>query len=119
MAPIRGMSNLVSSSTTRPVLALDFDGVICASSRESSVSAVVAVESFWPHIRLDTSERSLLNGAIMSLRPVIETGYENMLVCRLLAEQYKKSGSIDTSTIMEKWGAKYRDDAISSYGTSK
>ena len=34
------------------ILALDFDGVICASSTESSVSSILAAKKKWPTLPL-------------------------------------------------------------------
>ncbi|MFS8018469.1 hypothetical protein Hanom_Chr15g01392411 [Helianthus anomalus] len=52
--------------------ALDFDGVICDSVRETAISCV-------------------------KLRPVVETGYETLLIVRLLLEI--KNPSLRTSLV--------------------
>lgn len=99
------------------ILALDFDGVICASSIESSFSSIIAAQKFWPSIckvvSYDSSKGSnkLLNSsysplhtegeesyfcrirkALNILRPIVETGFENMLLVRLLHEELHKTG---------------------------
>ena len=85
----------LSSYSTKPfrnILALDFDGVICASSIESSYSAIIAANNLWPHIFGgivdDQSRESFkkLQLYVQYLRPVIETGYETMLISRYLFE---------------------------------
>ena len=104
---------------TRRILALDFDGVICASSKESSESAVLGVKRFWCNIINDSFDTAQLNVEIMSLRPIIETGYENMLVCRLLMENYQKFGAFATESVSKSWGSDLRDNLLIEYQTSK
>lgn len=87
------------SRPIRRTLVLDFDGVVCASSKESSTSAILAVKEFWPHLNDGLINESSLGVEIMSLRPIIETGFENMLVCRLLIENYQRQGRYNTNEI--------------------
>eukprot|EP00607_Mallomonas_marina_P006943 CAMPEP_0182429264 /NCGR_PEP_ID=MMETSP1167-20130531/25639_1 /TAXON_ID=2988 /ORGANISM="Mallomonas Sp, Strain CCMP3275" /LENGTH=297 /DNA_ID=CAMNT_0024612679 /DNA_START=139 /DNA_END=1029 /DNA_ORIENTATION=- len=109
------------------ILALDFDGVVCASSGESSVSAIMAAKKFWPSLEIDDSIYDNLRNAIMELRPIIETGYENMLVCRLLVErsqelakeEREREREMDTSSILSSWNANMRDDLTKQYQTTK
>lgn len=72
------------------VFALDFDGVLCDSVNESSVTAFRAAKSVWPslHVPTDESETPVqeLLSAMRKVRPVIETGFENVLLARLAAE---------------------------------
>lgn len=103
----------------RPILALDFDGVVCASSTESSYTAIVGVESYWPHIKVDDSIRTELRDAISILRPVVETGFENMLLCRVLIEQYEQNGAFDVAKLTNIWNANYRDELLSKFAASK
>ncbi|XP_057435666.1 uncharacterized protein LOC130728269 isoform X2 [Lotus japonicus] len=77
--------------------ALDFDGVICDSCGESSLSALKAAKVRWP-------------GLFDGVRPVVETGYENLLLVRLLLEtrapSIRKSSVAEGLTvdgILEKW----------------
>ncbi|KAJ4843633.1 hypothetical protein Tsubulata_020147 [Turnera subulata] len=68
--------------------ALDFDGVICDSCGESSLSAVKAAKVRWPGL-FDAVDSSLENWVVDQMyivRPVVETGYENLLLVRLLLE---------------------------------
>ncbi|KAG6749525.1 hypothetical protein POTOM_046577 [Populus tomentosa] len=68
--------------------ALDFDGVLCDSCGESSLSAVKAAKVRWP-VLFDTVDSTLQDWIVDQMhivRPVVETGYENLLLVRLLLE---------------------------------
>jgi hypothetical protein len=109
------------------ILCLDFDGVICASSTESSVTAIIAAERYWPKDvivnRINTNnninEFNIIRDAIGELRPIIETGYENMLLARSLLNELKSKGSIDVKTILMNWNANYRDSLLKEYNANK
>ncbi|KAG6512201.1 hypothetical protein ZIOFF_030297 [Zingiber officinale] len=115
--------------------ALDFDGVLCDSCGESSASALKA--SRLPYSRLlqsvDSSMESWIIDQMHILRPVVETGYENLLLVRLLVElkapSARKSSVADGLTveailenwmklkpvIMEEWGEE-RDSLVDLFG---
>lgn len=105
----------------RNVLALDFDGVVCASSVESSFSSIVAAEKLWPGVckimvsnseidEIDSSSTissyssistegknsrfCRIRAAVNELRPIVETGFENMLLVRALNEELESTGSL-------------------------
>ncbi|KAL8192354.1 hypothetical protein R6Q57_027539 [Mikania cordata] len=68
--------------------ALDFDGVLCDSCGESSISAVKAAKLKWPELfaTVDSSMEDWIVDQMHTVRPVVETGYENLLLVRLLLE---------------------------------
>lgn len=70
------------------VHALDFDGVLCDSCGESSLSAVKAAKLRWPSLFADVSAdvEATIFKQMRMVRPVVETGYENVLLVRLLLE---------------------------------
>eukprot|EP00898_Chlorokybus_atmophyticus_P003059 jgi/Chlat1/3754/Chrsp259S03899 len=72
----------------RHVYALDFDGVICDSCGESSRSAVIAAQELWPDVfeRMTDSQKETILEQMRTVRPVVETGYENVILVRLLYE---------------------------------
>ncbi|EYU32142.1 hypothetical protein MIMGU_mgv1a011872mg [Erythranthe guttata] len=92
--------------------ALDFDGVLCDSCGESSLSAVKAAKVRWPSL-FDGVESSLEDWIVDQMhivRPVVETGYENLLLVRLLLEiqmpSIRKSSIAEGLTveeILENW----------------
>ncbi len=85
----------------RAVLLLDFDGVICDSSGESSVSAWNASARFWPEAyRNRDAQRDAVVASTSAVRPVVETGYENMLQSRALLE-----GRASEADILGGWDA--------------
>jgi len=117
---LKSTSGRFLSPNKRPVLVLDFDGVVCASSPESSDTAIVAVESYWPQIKVDDSKRGEIRDSISSLRPIVETGFENMLLCRVLIEEYEQNGNrFDAAQLSSRWNSKYRDELLSKYAASK
>nr|KJB22341.1 hypothetical protein B456_004G042000 [Gossypium raimondii] len=68
--------------------ALDFDGVLCDSCGESSISAVKAAKVRWPALfdGVDSVLEDWIVDQMHIVRPVVETGYENLLLVRLLVE---------------------------------
>ncbi|KAJ1255663.1 hypothetical protein BS78_02G084900 [Paspalum vaginatum] len=87
--------------------ALDFDGVICDSCGESSLSAVKAAKVRWPWLfeQVDAAMEEWIVEQMYTLRPVVETGYENLLLVRLLVEiqipSVRKSSVADGLSIHE------------------
>ncbi|GAV81738.1 hypothetical protein CFOL_v3_25192 [Cephalotus follicularis] len=92
--------------------ALDFDGVLCDSCGESSLSAVKAAKVRWPGL-LDGADSGMEDWIVDQMhvvRPVVETGYENLLLVRLLLEMriptIRKSSVAEGLTvegILENW----------------
>ncbi|KAI3741317.1 hypothetical protein L1987_58989 [Smallanthus sonchifolius] len=92
--------------------ALDFDGVLCDSCGESSISAVKAAKLRWPELfaTVDSSMEDWIVDQMHTVRPVVETGYENLLLVRLLLEikitSLQKSSvakGLTIEGIMENW----------------
>ncbi|CAL9237106.1 unnamed protein product [Arabidopsis halleri] len=81
--------------------ALDFDGVLCDSCGESSLSAVKAAKLRWPNLfeGVDSALEEWIVDQMHIVRPVVETGYENLLLVRLLLET--KIPSIRKSSVAE------------------
>jgi hypothetical protein len=77
------------STSTKPVFALDFDGVACDSVGESATSAWIASERLWPALFAQPdvqAKKGDVLAAMRAVRPVIETGYENLVQVRCLVE---------------------------------
>ncbi|XP_057981457.1 uncharacterized protein LOC131166863 isoform X2 [Malania oleifera] len=92
--------------------ALDFDGVLCDSCGESSLSAVKAAKLRWPGIFecADSNLEGWIVDQMHMVRPVVETGYENVLLVRLLLEMripsIRKSSvaeGLTTEGILDNW----------------
>lgn len=68
--------------------ALDFDGVLCDSCGESSLSGLKAAKIRYPELftGVDTATENWILDSMRTVRPVVETGYENILLVRLLLE---------------------------------
>lgn len=67
------------------VLALDFDGVLCDSARETGITGWKAAGTLWGDMAEALPPARLLD-AYCRARPVIETGYEAIAVMRLLKD---------------------------------
>jgi len=136
------MSTLINEESRPEILALDFDGVLCASSIESSFSSIIAAQKFWPkmgkiidyekpfyklikssYLPIELEEEGSkffsIRQALNILRPIVETGFENMLLVRVLSEELQKTGVIDYKSLIERWTPVYRDQLISQFGTNK
>jgi len=76
-------------AAAKRLFALDFDGVICDSCGESSMSAFKAATVQWPEI-FSTAEAEARKPELLekmrAVRPVVETGYENVVQIRCLYE---------------------------------
>ena len=69
----------------RPLYAIDFDGVICDSALETSITAWKAAREYlWPKMPETIPEELITQ--FKQVRPALETGYEAILIVRLLFE---------------------------------
>ena len=65
--------------------ALDFDGVLCDSAQETSITAWRAARSYlWPKMPEQIPDEVIKQ--FKYVRPALETGYESILIVRLLFE---------------------------------
>lgn len=79
----------MSTQAAKRVIALDFDGVVCDSVGESSLSGFKAAAVQWPDIfKTPEAEARIpeLVEKMTAVRPVVETGYENIVQIRCLYE---------------------------------
>lgn len=67
------------------VLALDFDGVLCDSVDETGTSGWKAGGAIWDDMAADRPPPAVLDG-FRRARPAIETGYQAILLMRLLLD---------------------------------
>ena len=65
--------------------AFDFDGVVCQSANESGLTAWRAAHGLWPE-KVPAQPPADFRTRFPVVRPVIETGHENVIVVRLMAE---------------------------------
>ena len=65
------------------IYALDFDGVICDSAIETGITGWKAAIQIWPDMKAPLPSTELINQFRLT-RPVIETGFEAILIIRLL-----------------------------------
>jgi phosphoglycolate phosphatase-like HAD superfamily hydrolase len=113
----------------KEILALDFDGVLCKSDGESSYSSIIAAREQWPEeCTISYSfEFNRVRQYISQLRPIIETGYENMVLVRYILELLRVEGECDVDTgctvditpLLKEWCPELRDELIEKYNTDK
>jgi phosphoglycolate phosphatase-like HAD superfamily hydrolase len=119
-----------------PVVALDFDGVLCNSVGESSRSAFLCLQKRYPEVLAGTDWENLddadapawLVDKMRKLRPVVETGYENILLTRLLLDEYKAARLNENTTgyrpltlgeIAANWSDNLKETLMRRYGATK
>lgn len=101
------------------VYALDFDGVVCDSVGESSQTALRAAARLWPQLNITEPYEESYLSALRNVRPVVETGYENVLLGRLVCECAKESlNSEFIEPVLSDWPA-IRDSLIEKWDVSK
>eukprot|EP00892_Ulva_mutabilis_P000803 jgi/Ulvmu1/10723/UM068_0008.1 len=82
------------------LLALDFDGVVCDSCGESALSAWRAAEGLWPEMFKAEGVQDQKDGIMekmRAVRPVVETGFENIIQVRALLE------GVTVADMLERW----------------
>lgn len=124
-------------STSCDIIALDFDGVICASASESSVSAIAAAKQLWPNelsFALQSDDYECLRKMLIRARPSIETGYENVLLSRYFWKclsstkdtnvpsnmKHKEDLIVDiVDSLTKEWNETLRLNLLQNYNTTK
>ncbi len=69
--------------TQNIIYALDFDGVICDSAVETAITAWKAASKIWNDFDTVLPSQDLIE-KFRFIRPILETGYEAILIIRLL-----------------------------------
>lgn len=67
------------------IYALDFDGVICDSAVETAITGWKAGTTLWDDMQSEQPPKELID-KFRLVRPAMETGYEAILIVRLLHE---------------------------------
>ncbi|EIE27437.1 hypothetical protein COCSUDRAFT_26736 [Coccomyxa subellipsoidea C-169] len=78
-----------AQNMSKALWALDFDGVVCNSVGESSKSAWQASARKWPDLFAKAevkAQETAVEEKMRTVRPVVETGYENLVQIRCLLE---------------------------------
>ncbi len=68
-----------------PIYALDFDGVLCDSALETGMAGWQTAARLWPGFAKKPSDQQL--SEFREIRPALETGYEAVLIMRLLQQR--------------------------------
>jgi phosphoglycolate phosphatase-like HAD superfamily hydrolase len=91
------------------ILALDFDGVICDSAREAAVAGWKAAARLWPDRFVGDVPAKIVEN-FRHVRPVMEIGFESILLVRLLQDGYSVSEILKNSTAL--YSSLMRDEHI-------
>lgn len=106
-----------------PIYALDFDGVICDSVGESTVSAWRAANRIWgSEVFGDEGDvEGWLMDAMRVVRGVVETGWENVVLVRLIWERCKGGVGVEDvcGEILREWGRGLKEGMVEEYGVGK
>lgn len=114
----------LSSTASNHIIALDFDGVICASAEESSASAIRTAQKLWPTVMKSTTENKeqyqQLLQLLQQVRPVVEAGYDGVLLSRYIYDnaihlQVFSPPELIVENLLDVWNAKFREDLIQYY----
>ena len=113
----------VESTGAPTVLALDFDGVVCDSEPESSISGWKHGVELWPDVFSDETQRDRVLAGLKKVRPVVETGFENTILARALLEELPGHSADDIIAdwgglmpgLMSRWGLD-RAEMVAGYG---
>ena len=81
------------------ILALDFDGVICDSAGEAAITGWKGAARLWPR-RFSGDAPDEIVQKFRQVRPVMETGFESILLARLLRDGYPVSKILENSTTL-------------------
>jgi phosphoglycolate phosphatase-like HAD superfamily hydrolase len=87
------------------IYALDFDGVICDSAIETAMTGWKAAQTLWQDMPNGNPSDVLINNFRL-IRPFLETGYEAILIVRLLqqgvtVEQLHKNYQLELQTLIQ------------------
>eukprot|EP01040_Poterioochromonas_malhamensis_P017476 gene17476-20098_t len=114
----------VSNTASKHIIALDFDGVICASAEESSASAIRTAQKIWPTVMKSTTENKeqyhQLLHLLQQVRPVVEVGYDGVLLSRYIYDnvihlQVFSPPELIVKNLLDVWNVKFREDLIQYY----
>ena len=85
------------------VIALDFDGVICDSAGETALSGWEAAARIWPNEFKTNPSLTLIND-FRFCRPVLETGYQSIIIMTLLCRGVSKEEIVNNfSELMDRF----------------
>jgi len=73
------------NSVLAPLYVLDFDGVICDSAIETAITGWKAAQKIWQDMPNENPSEVIINN-FRGVRPFLETGYEAILIMRLLQQ---------------------------------
>eukprot|EP00871_Galdieria_phlegrea_P004100 jgi/Galph1/4691/GphlegSOOS_G3348.1 len=121
------MAQTDRTRSTRVAYALDFDGVLCDSCLELISSSILAVKSKWPYVLEGVVDEPLnppswLVTKLQQLRPLVEVGYEMILLLLLVVSEQQASiksqggmRPLSVGEIRENWFSQIREQLLREY----
>jgi phosphoglycolate phosphatase-like HAD superfamily hydrolase len=91
------------------ILALDFDGVICDSAGEAAITGWKGAARLWPRRFAGDAPDEIVK-KFRQVRPVMETGFESILLARLLRDGCPVSKILEDATAL--FSGLMRDEGI-------
>ena len=73
----------LNKQNNKPIYALDFDGVICDSAIETAITGWKVARKIWKDMPASPPSGALID-RFRRVRPLLETGYEAIIIMRLL-----------------------------------
>jgi phosphoglycolate phosphatase-like HAD superfamily hydrolase len=113
----------LAMATANPVIvALDFDGVICDSARETAVSAWRAGRGLWPEWAAEAPPPEYV-ARFLRLRPWLETGYQAIVMMRMIADGLPEAEFVERleehcRACLARLGCS-RDDLVKRFGRTR
>lgn len=119
-------AGFTNAAPQKHVWALDFDGVVCDSVGESALSAWKAAVKRWPEV-FGTLEAKAKKDSVLEdmrlVRPVVETGYENLVQVRCLLEGVSPRDILaDWHSLLPEYMAKWdldRNELVELFGGTR
>eukprot|EP00667_Euglena_gracilis_P017831 EG_transcript_18843 len=91
--------------SARHLFALDFDGVVCDSADELYRTAFDAAKGLWPQVFEDASKWAEMPEWLLrctrQVRPVLETGFEGVLMVRLFVDAFRENETPDPAPALQ------------------
>ncbi len=110
------------AASGKPVVALDFDGVLCDSARETALSAWRAGRDLWPDWASPEPPAACVE-RFLRVRPWLETGYQAIVMMRMIADglpdvEFAERLPAHCAAWLERLGLQ-REDLVRRFGAAR
>ena len=98
----------------KTIFCLDFDGVICNSANETGTAGWKCCEKLWPDISWAKMPKSGVLSDFCEVRPCLESGWESVLLVRMLA-----TGQADVPTLLNSFQSGLKEQEMAKLGLTQ